>query len=567
MQVQEKQERPAQLKSAVDAASERRLFGSVMLINFLLYFFIYDYPHDDWHVALIMRLVAAALCVPLTLKYLLNSNAYWYIVLTVCLPFFFTFMTLNSGLSPIWLMSSVSAAFFLILLVKLPIFSIILAVGVSLGMLLFKLLMPPLVSVSGVTLYDIVTTYIAVVVIGTIFSYGREAARKDREDAINAINGQLQDKVYQRTEELERALAAKSEFLNNISHEIRTPIQGVSAIAAGLDEHWDEFDEPKRHQLMGMIAFNARRLHNLVGNLLDLAKFSAGKILLDLEELDLRKVAQDLLDECVTLYLQEKQVELILSCQGPCRVAADRERIIQVLRNLMINSIKFSPANGQITLAISNDPGMVHIEVTDQGIGIPPGEELLIFQPFVQSSSTKTKAGGTGLGLAICHDIISAHHGRIWATNNPGGGVTFSVTIPTDSSSKPSEQLPSTPAANILLIDDEEACLMSMDLLLYGSNYILHKANGGVAGLEFLRTHPGQIDVILLDLMMPDIYGLNLLADLKHDQSHMHIPVILQSGTSDEAEIKKAFVMGVAGFIRKPYDKPTILAEIAKVLA
>ena len=210
---------------------------------------------------------------------------------------------------------------------------------------------------------------------------------------------------------------------------------------------------------------------------------------------------------------------------------------------------------------------MVHIEVTDQGIGIPPGEELLIFQPFVQSSSTKTKAGGTGLGLAICHDIISAHHGRIWATNNPGGGVTFSVTIPTDSSSKPSEQLPSTPAANILLIDDEEACLMSMDLLLYGSNYILHKANGGVAGLEFLRTHPGQIDVILLDLMMPDIYGLNLLADLKHDQSHMHIPVILQSGTSDEAEIKKAFVMGVAGFIRKPYDKPTILAEIAKVLA
>ncbi|AIL65263.1 chemotaxis protein CheY [Rickettsiales bacterium Ac37b] len=145
---------------------------------------------------------------------------------------------------------------------------------------------------------------------------------------------------------------------------------------------------------------------------------------------------------------------------------------------------------------------------------------------------------------------MDGHH--IIAENN--------VEIPT----KPATQ--TTKSANILIIDDEDACLMSMELLLFGSGYNLHKAVGGYAGLEYLKEHFKEIDLILLDLMMPDIYGLNVLAEIKQNPELAKIPVILQTGSSDSAEIERAFTLGIFTYIKKPYQKQNIMYELEKAL-
>jgi two-component system sensor histidine kinase ChiS len=221
----------------------------------------------------------------------------------------------------------------------------------------------------------------------------------------------------------------------------------------------------------------------------------------------------------------------------------------------------------------------LHFSITDSGIGIPEEEIEAIFSPFTQSSKTKTKAGGTGLGLAIAKEIVEAHHGKIWARANNGPGATFEFLLPKLQSkqmdghmivAENEVQIRRTPISNkpatILVVDDEETCLVSMELLFRGTNYKLIKVTGGHAAINYLKENP-TVDLIMLDLMMPDMYGLNVLAEVKQNPLLVNIPVILQSGTSDTTEIEKAYQMGISCYIKKPYQKWVVLAEVEKLLA
>ncbi|AIL65891.1 Sensor histidine kinase [Rickettsiales bacterium Ac37b] len=412
------------------------------------------------------------------------------------------------------------------------------------------------------------------------------AKLEDTKEELQKTNKSLE----QNTVELKQALAAKTEFLNNMSHEIRTPMQGFTVISTSLVEHWQEFNDERKYELADKIASNAKRLSSLLSHLLDLSKFQAGKMRLSLEKIDLNLIITEMIEEAKTLYINGKQLQINFTPLKEAFILADKERIGQVLRNLFVNSIKFSPNNSTITVSLElseityddqNKSEAYHFSIKDEGVGVPENELYTIFEVFVQSSKTKIKAGGTGLGLAICKEIIDAHHGEIWAENNEDKGATFNFVVPISQAkqmdghkiiaennvaitTKPAIQ--TTKSANILIIDDEEACLMSMELLLFGSGYNLHKAVGGYAGLEYLKEHSKEIDLILLDLMMPDIYGLNVLAEIKQDPALRKIPVILQTGSSDNAEIERAFTLGIFTYIKKPYQKQNVIAELAQAL-
>ncbi|AIL65618.1 Sensor histidine kinase [Rickettsiales bacterium Ac37b] len=414
----------------------------------------------------------------------------------------------------------------------------------------------------------------------------RTAELEQAHAEVKLANESLEQKVEERTAELKQALAAKTEFLNNMSHEIRTPMQGFTAISTSLVEHWQEFNDERKYELADKIASNAKRLSSLLNHLLDLSKFQAGKMRLSLEKIDLNLIITEMIDEAQTLYINGKQLQINFTPLKDAFILADKERIGQVLRNLFVNSIKFSPNNSTITVSLKlseityddqNKSEAYHFAIKDEGVGVPENELYTIFEVFVQSSKTKTRAGGTGLGLAICKEIIDAHHGEIWAENNQDQGATFNFVIPISQAkqmdghkiiAENNVEIPTKPApqttksANILIIDDEDACLMSMELLLFGSGYNLHKAAGGYAGLEYLKEHSKEIDLILLDLMMPDIYGLNVLAEIKQNPELAKIPVILQTGSSDSAEIERAFTLGIVTYIKKPYQKQAIMAEL-----
>jgi two-component system sensor histidine kinase ChiS len=210
----------------------------------------------------------------------------------------------------------------------------------------------------------------------------------------------------------------------------------------------------------------------------------------------------------------------------------------------------------------------ISISVMDEGVGIPEKELEEIFDAFTQSTRTKTGAGGSGLGLSICAEIINLHNGKIWAENNPDKGACFNFILPTANQaiSNTSNRQRIDLKANILIIDDEEACLNSMGLLLHETGCNLIKLEGGIPGLEYLRSNPSEVDLILLDLMMPDMYGMNVLKAIKTDHNLKDIPVILQSGTHDQAEVYKAFELGITGYISKPYKKDKILPTIQEAL-
>ncbi len=232
------------------------------------------------------------------------------------------------------------------------------------------------------------------------------------------------------TEAAESANRAKSEFLANMSHEIRTPLHGILSFA-GFGLKKAKVSEPaKIEDYFRKIDISGRRLLMLVNDLLDLAKLEAGKMTFDFERVDVCALADAVADEFSSL-LSEKQMKVLLERpDSPIHAEVDGTRVMQVIRNLLNNAIKFSPTQAHVDLAISRDDTHLSLSVRDHGEGIPPDEVAAIFDKFIQSSKTKSGAGGTGLGLSICTEIVRGHNGRIWAENAPDGGAIFKVLIP-----------------------------------------------------------------------------------------------------------------------------------------
>ncbi|MDX1923677.1 MAG: ATP-binding protein [Rickettsiaceae bacterium] len=398
---------------------------------------------------------------------------------------------------------------------------------------------------------------------------------------------QLEDKLLKSKQKIQNALSVKTEILNNMSHEVRIPIHGIDAIAQGLVSHWDELSQQKKYEYVTHIASNSKRLLSLVSNILDLAKFSNAKHDLLIEIINLDEMIKSMIEEVKSLYIADKEIEIIYKnhcSKSLLNLPLDKESINQVLRNIFSNAVKFSSADSPSKIEVevkfkgkAGNNGEILLSIKDQGPGIPQTELEEIFEPFSQSTVTKTNAGGTGLGLAIAKEIIELHNGKIWAKNNEGEtGATFFISLPEMGSSKQEsgrsrEEKPSLPTPTrkptIMLIDDEEVCLVSMELMLLQKKDVeLIKVINPHEGLKTLEERSSEIDLVLLDLMMPGLDGIEFLKRKNQIESIKNIPVILQTGSSDMNEISKAFSLGIKGLIRKPYKIEEISVEADKAL-
>lgn len=270
---------------------------------------------------------------------------------------------------------------------------------------------------------------------------------QERDEALNNTNDLLEQRVKERTKELidakelaEQANKTKSIFLANMSHELRTPMHAILSFSKfGLSHNIEDKPEKIEHYFT-QINKSGNRLIGLIDNLLDVTKFDAGMMEMSFMKSDIIAILDKALSELVPL-IEDKNITLKKNIpEKVIIVELSSMRILQVIVNLISNSIKYSPNNSLIIIEIiettmtSEDQQVPAIlfKLKDQGVGIPDNELESIFDKFYQSSATRTNAGGTGLGLSICKDIIKHHHGRIWAENNIEDemGSSFNFIIP-----------------------------------------------------------------------------------------------------------------------------------------
>ncbi len=231
-------------------------------------------------------------------------------------------------------------------------------------------------------------------------------------------------------EHAQQANESKSVFLANMSHEMRTPMHGILSFADFGIREASEAAREKLADYFAKIKMSGERLLTLLNDLLDLAKLESGKMQFDFQKIDLKTVMYCVHSE-FTSYLSERGVRFTLVEAPPeVNVVADSDKLMQVIRNLISNAIKFSPPEGVISVGMKHGGNFAQVYVKDQGVGIPKEELTSVFDKFIQSSKTRSNSGGTGLGLSICNEIIQAHEGRIWASNNDDGGACFTFEIP-----------------------------------------------------------------------------------------------------------------------------------------
>jgi signal transduction histidine kinase len=231
-------------------------------------------------------------------------------------------------------------------------------------------------------------------------------------------------------EELRRLSQLRADFVSLVSHELRSPMAAVIGAARTLQARWRTLRPEQREAFLALIGDETSRLAELVGDVLDTSRLEAGTFSYRFDDVDLTRLLQDVVD---TARVAEPDIEVVASLgPGLPTIRGDRERLRQVLGNLVDNAVKYSPEGGTVRVRASSENGVALIAVSDEGPGIPPGQQARIFEKFVRAESPGGAKPGTGLGLFIARSIAEAHGGSVDVRSTPGSGATFTLRLPVE---------------------------------------------------------------------------------------------------------------------------------------
>lgn len=371
--------------------------------------------------------------------------------------------------------------------------------------------------------------------------------------------------------ELARAARLKDEFLANMSHELRTPLNSILGLSEVLLEEVFGSLSDRQRQFLQTIQQSGEHLLALINDILDLSKIESGKLAIELSSVSLDVVCQSSLN-FVREQARYKDIQLTYTIDETIsEIEADGRRLIQVLVNLLSNAVKFTPHGGRVQLEVKmNMPQQaVEFQVTDTGIGIAPENLNHIFQPFIQVDSSLSRSyDGTGLGLSIVRRIVELHGGGIRVESEVGRGSCFTVILPWH----PMSAQPDLPAPeplrnkveihNVLVVEDSSpaASQIKQYLAEIGATSVIHPVGKGALDVA-LRVSP---DVIVLDILLPDCSGWEVLNELKaHSQTQL-IPIIVISVVDDRT---RSLHGGAIEHLLKPLSRQQFYQALNRLFA
>jgi signal transduction histidine kinase/DNA-binding response OmpR family regulator len=454
-----------------------------------------------------------------------------------------------------------------------------------------------------------------------------EQTVKERTSEINEKNQQLEKQTHQLQEQagkLQEMDKVKSRFFANISHEFRTPL---TLIMSPLEEMISDSRDKKQEDKIKLMLRNSRQLLTLINQLLELSRIDSGKMKLQVSGRDIISFIKGILSSFQVL-IQHNQLELKFhSEEENILLYFDYQKMEEVMTNLLINSIKFTPPGGKITVSVrvtteqtgesSLGPGFIEISVQDTGIGISIDQLPHIFDRFhqVEGALPRDHAHkGTGIGLALVKELVNLHRGKVNVSSTEDKGTTFTIQLPMGTAHlRPEEMVdpsiislndtngnkpvipmdllpeeededwthPLTPGGEedtkkdledetgqeeknvILVVEDHEEVRKYIQISLK-SSYTVEEAKNGKEGIEKAR----EIipDLIISDVMMPEKDGCELCRELKNDIRTSHIPIILLTAKASEESIIKGLETGADDYITKPFNTRILLTRIKNLI-
>ena len=385
-----------------------------------------------------------------------------------------------------------------------------------------------------------------------------------------------------------------SAIYTNITHELLTPL---TVISASVDKLRDE--EPKFAHDYDLMQLNIQRMVRLLQQILETNKSEAGELKLLVAQGDVMKYIHETA-ECLEPLLARKRQTFNISCHPSSMMGwIDTDKLDKIIYNLLSNAAKYSNEDGEVSLNVQTNKTYDHIriEVSDTGDGIPPEQMKHLFQRFHDGEYRRHKTIGTGLGLALTHDLVYLHHGTIRCESEVGKGTTFIVNLPINKEAFLPEQideqhkidinipknaiidfqalvpdvnnddiqrdLPDEDLYKLLIVEDNVELLMLMRQLL-NTTYQVFVAKNGLEALDIIREK--ELDLIISDVMMPEMDGYELTTAVKSDPNYDHLPIILLTAKTQEEDEQEALRAGADEFLTKPFRLGDLKLRIDNII-
>ncbi len=401
------------------------------------------------------------------------------------------------------------------------------------------------------------------------------------QDRLNIMMDRMSEMVKHNEEMLQLANSAnqaKSEFLSKITHEMRTPMNAIIGMIRIAEQ---KNDIAVMQNSLNKIEKASNSLLELINNILDMSKIEANKVELECDQYSIREIFQDL-SNIYSIIADEKKLELKLKVDDrvPENVWGDRFRYTQVVTNLISNAIKFTPSGGLITILAEIENGKdekvtVRTTVTDNGIGISEEQSKKLFLSFEQAdSSTTRKYGGTGLGLSISKNLVELMGGKIHYSPNMGGGSKFIFTIKVDKTGEIKEKNTEKIRIenydfrykNILLVDDVDINREMIISLLADTNVNIDSAENGEEAISAFKQNPEKYDLILMDIQMPEMDGLEATRIIRESDEGKDVPIYAMSANAFKEDVDDCINAGMDGHMAKPLDLNEFITILSSVL-